>query len=63
MAPWQGPQPGGSDQGGGIYTVDLKTREEVQRYIDQDPFSRVALFERVSITRWRKAYVAGECLL
>ena len=53
----------GSDQGGGIYIVDLETREEVQRFIDADPFSRVALFERVNITRWRKAYVAGECLL
>lgn len=53
----------GSDQGGGIYIVDLETREEAQRLIDEDPFSRVELFERVNITRWRKAYVAGECLL
>lgn len=53
----------GSDLGGGLYVVDLKTRHEAERFIAEDPFSRVELFERVIITRWRKAYVAGECFL
>ncbi|TFY85985.1 YciI family protein [Pseudomonas kairouanensis] len=53
----------GTDQGGGLYVVDLATREEAEQFIAADPFYRVALFERVAITRWRKAYVAGECLL
>lgn len=53
----------GTDQGGGLYVVDLATREEAEQFIASDPFYRVELFERVAITRWRKAYVAGECLL
>jgi uncharacterized protein YciI len=53
----------GSDQGGGMYVVDVETREEAERFIADDPFSRVQLFERITIVRWRKAYVAGECFL
>ncbi len=50
----------GSDQGGGLYVVDLETREEAQRFIEADPFHSAGLFERVTLTRWRKAYVAGQ---
>lgn len=53
----------GSDLGGGLYVVDLDTRDEAERFIADDPFSRVNLFERVTITRWRKAYLAGQCFL
>ncbi|MFG3694623.1 YciI family protein [Stutzerimonas stutzeri] len=53
----------GSDLGGGLYVVDLDTRDEAERFIADDPFSRVQLFERVTIIRWRKAYVAGQCFL
>ena len=53
----------GSDLGGGLYVVDLDTRDEAERFIADDPFSRVQLFERVTITRWRKAYLAGQCFL
>ncbi|MBB3256828.1 hypothetical protein F4827_001674 [Paraburkholderia bannensis] len=53
----------GSSLGGGIYIVDVETREEAQAFIAQDPFSQVGLFERVSIVRWRKAYVDGVCHL
>ena len=53
----------GSDLGGGLYVVDLDTRAEAERFIADDPFSRVQLFERVTITRWRKAYLAGQCFL
>ncbi|MFC3608871.1 YciI family protein [Stutzerimonas tarimensis] len=53
----------GGDLGGGLYVVDLETRAEAERFIAEDPFSRVELFERVTITRWRKAYLAGECYL
>ncbi|MDC6657734.1 YciI family protein, partial [Leclercia adecarboxylata] len=49
----------GSDLGGGLYVVDLETRDEAERFIAGDPFSGVELFERVTITRWRKAYLAG----
>lgn len=56
-------QDDGNDQGGGVYIVDLETREEAERFIAADPFSRVDLFAEVRITRWRKAYLAGECTL
>jgi uncharacterized protein YciI len=56
-------QDDGSDQGGGVYIVDLESREGAERFIAGDPFSRVELFAEVRITRWRKAYLAGECTL
>jgi uncharacterized protein YciI len=56
-------QDDGSDMGGGLYVVDLDTREAAQAFIEADPFFQAELFEQVRITRWRKAYVAGECCL
>lgn len=56
-------QDDGSDMGGGMYVVDLDTREAAQAFIEADPFFQAELFEQVRITRWRKAYVAGECCL
>jgi uncharacterized protein YciI len=53
----------GSGAGGGLYVVDLDTREEAEQFIAADPFALVGLFERVTITRWRKAYIDGECYL
>jgi uncharacterized protein len=53
----------GSSAGGGIYIVDVETREEAERFIAQDPFTHVELFESVKIVRWRKAYVDGACYL
>lgn len=54
----------GKDLGGGVYIVDVDTREQAQAFIEADPFYKDAnLFERILITRWRKAYVAGECML
>ncbi|MCZ2497964.1 YciI family protein [Xylophilus sp. Kf1] len=49
----------GSGAGGGLYVVDLDTREQAEAFIQADPFSTVGLFERIVITRWRKAYVDG----
>ncbi|KGD90636.1 Protein YciI [compost metagenome] len=56
-------QDDGKDAGGGLYIVDLDTREAAQQFIDADPFSKADLFDRVTITRWRKAYVDGACHL
>ncbi len=56
-------QDDGQDAGGGLYVVDLDTREAAEAFIAADPFSQAGLFERVTITRWRKAYVNGQCLL
>ena len=53
----------GSDMGGGLYVVNLDTREAAQAFIAADPFYQADLFAEVRITRWRKAYVAGECCL
>ena len=53
----------GSNAGGGIYIVDVETREEAERFIAQDPFTLIGLFESVKIIRWRKAYVDGTCYL
>ncbi|MDF3838721.1 YciI family protein [Cupriavidus basilensis] len=53
----------GSDAGGGVYIVDVETRDAAQQFIDADPFAAAGLFAEVRITRWRKAYLAGACCL
>ena len=53
----------GSDAGGGLYVVALDTREQAERFIAADPFHKAGLFERVTLTRWRKAYVDGTSYL
>jgi uncharacterized protein YciI len=53
----------GTDAGGGIYVVDVDTRAEAEALIEADPFTAADLFERVSIRRWRKAYVDGKCFI
>jgi uncharacterized protein len=53
----------GSDAGGGVYIVDVETREDAERFIAEDPFTLASLFERVTIVRWRKAYLDGVCCL
>ena len=54
---------GSNGASGGVYLVDLETREEAERFIANDPLFQADLFERVSVTRWRKAYLDGECFL
>ena len=49
----------GSDGGGGLYIVDVETREAAQAFIEADPFHKAALFAEVKIVRWRKAYLDG----
>jgi uncharacterized protein YciI len=53
----------GNSANGGIYLVDLETREEAEAFIARDPFSQGNLFHKVGIRRWRKAYLNGECFL
>lgn len=48
---------------GGIYLVDLDSREEAQSFIDADPFTIGGLFREIVIHPWRKAYVDGKCFL
>lgn len=53
----------GQGASGGIYVVDLESREEAERFIAADPFYKADLFAEVAITRWRKAYLDGVCYL
>jgi len=55
--------PDGTDAGGGIYIVELDEHEDAERFIRSDPFYKGELFERVKITKWRKAYAGGQCFL
>lgn len=53
----------GAGATGGVYILDTEDRAEAERFIEADPFTSVALFERVEVTRWRKAYFDGKnCL-
>lgn len=53
----------GSDADGGIYIVDINTREEADAFIARDPFFQGNLFETITVRRWRKAYIDGRCYL
>lgn len=44
---------------GGLYVLDVDTRAEAEAFIKADPFHEGDLFERVFVTRWRKAYLDG----
>ncbi|WBU61673.1 YciI family protein [Paracoccus albus] len=44
---------------GGLYILDVDTREEAQKFIEDDPFYKGDLFADVTVTLWRKAYFNG----
>jgi uncharacterized protein YciI len=55
---------GGEIANGGIYLLDVDDRDTAEQFISHDPFTQADLFERVVITRWRKAYFNFEsCLI
>ncbi|MDH3642547.1 MAG: YciI family protein [Gammaproteobacteria bacterium] len=41
---------------GGVIIVDTDDREEAEKFIADDPFTKAGLFESVTVTRWRKAF-------
>jgi uncharacterized protein YciI len=41
---------------GSVFIVDTDDRKEAEAFIAGDPFSKAGLFEKVTVTRWRKAY-------
>lgn len=49
----------GQSASGGLYLLAVESRDEAQAFIEADPFFRGKLFERVAVTRWRKAYLDG----
>lgn len=53
----------GTDLGGGLYVLDVETRQQAEDFIQADPFTKAGLFERYTIVRWRKAYVDGKSYL
>ena len=48
---------------GSIYIVDTEQRAEAERFLSGDPFMVAGLFEKSSITRWRKAFFDFENLV
>lgn len=48
---------------GGILLVDTDDRAVAERFINEDPFTKAGLFEKVTVTRWRKAFFDGKCLV
>jgi len=48
---------------GGILIVDTEVRAEAERFINEDPFTKAGLFEKVTVTRWRKAFFNKERLI
>lgn len=48
---------------GGLYLVAVETRAEAEAFIRDDPFAQGGLFREVTVQRWRKAYLDGECFL
>ena len=48
---------------GGILIVDTDDHAEAEAFIAGDPFAKAGLFERVTVTRWRKAFFNFENLL
>jgi len=53
----------GTGGSGGILIVDTDDRAEAERFLAEDPFTKAGLFEKVTITRWRKAFFNGERLI
>ncbi|OGI66649.1 MAG: hypothetical protein A2W18_01730 [Candidatus Muproteobacteria bacterium RBG_16_60_9] len=48
---------------GGILIVETDVREEAEAFIAGDPFTKAGLFEKVTVTRWRKAYFNKQKLI
>jgi uncharacterized protein YciI len=46
----------GTGGNGGVLIVDTDDRKEAERFIANDPFTKAGLFEKVTVTRWRKAF-------
>lgn len=48
---------------GGILIVDTDDRKEAEAFAANDPFTKAGLFEKVTVTRWRKAYFNKQKLI
>jgi uncharacterized protein YciI len=53
----------GASAQGGLLIVDVEERTEAERFINEDPFTKAGLFEKITVTRWRKAFFNKERLI
>ena len=53
----------GSGGRGGILIVNTDDRAEAEAFIANDPFTKAGLFEKITVTRWRKAFFNFEKLI
>ena len=53
---------GGTGEGG-VILLDTDVRDEAEAFIAGDPYTQAGLFEKVIVTRWRKAFFDGRFLL
>ena len=42
---------------------DVADRAVAERFIAGDPYTKAGLFQSVTVTRWRKAFFDGRCLV
>lgn len=48
---------------GSVFLVDTDERKAAEAFIANDPFTKAGLFEKVTVTRWRKAYFNKQKLI
>lgn len=53
----------GTGGSGGVLIVDTDSRAEAEKFINEDPFTTAGLFQKVTVTRWRKAFFNKEKLI
>lgn len=53
----------GHDLGGGVYIINTDNQQEATDFIEQDPFFTGELFQKITITHWRKSYFDGKFCL
>jgi uncharacterized protein YciI len=44
---------------GGLIVLNVDSEEEARRFVNEDPFTKANLFDRVTIERWRPAFIEG----
>ena len=53
----------GNAGAGGILLIEAEDRADAERFAAQDPYALGGLFQSVTVTRWRKAFFDGQCLV
>ena len=48
---------------GGILLIDTDDRAVAERFIAEDPFTKAGVFEKITVTRWRKAFFDKQRLI